>query len=278
MTDPSVGLEPPATRPPSPDRSVDRPVLPLTPTERLRAAVGGLPWSLGRVAGAVLVALVSAAVGVWLLRAPAPPIEEQLPLAPGASSNRPAEGAEAHRASTTTAPSPGTDPAVAAAGAPDGPATEVVVHAIGAVSRPGLYRLPPSARVADLVEAAGGFAPDADPDRMNLAAPLSDGVRVWVPRRGEAEGPPVVNGGDGGAPVAAVPPVGGDPEATAGPVDLNTATLAMLDTLPGVGPSTAQAILDHRTANGPFRSVDDLLEVRGIGDAKLAQLRNKVRV
>jgi competence protein ComEA len=131
--------------------------------------------------------------------------------------------------------------------------------------------------VADLVAAAGGFAPDADPDRLNQAAPLSDGVRVWVPRRGEAEGPAAVNGDGGGAAVGPSP-AGGGPTGTAAPVDLNTATLDQLDTLPGIGPSTAQSIIDHRTANGPFRSVDDLLEVRGIGEAKLAQLRDKVRV
>jgi competence protein ComEA len=295
MSDPTADLEPPAARPPLSDLLVSRPALPPTLPERLRAAATGVPSSLGRVVGAVLLALVGVGVGVWLLRAPAPPIEGQLPLAPGAQPDDPGSGPKDGGSGPTTAASAegpagatgagsgeapgdaGPGSGEAPGGAPDEGPTQVVVHAIGAVNLPGLYRLPPSARVADLVEAAGGFAADADPDRLNLAAPLADGVRVWVPRRGEAEGPPVVNG-DGGGAVAAVPPVGGDAAAATGPVDLNTATLEVLDTLPGVGPSTAQAIIDHRTTNGPFRSVDDLLEVRGIGDAKLAQLRDKVRV
>lgn len=149
------------------------------------------------------------------------------------------------------------------------------VHAAGAVSRPGVYRVRAGGRVADLLDAAGGPAPDADLDRVNLAAKVTDGERVYVPRRGES--PPAVaapaggdaGGGSGGA--------AGESGST-GPVDLNTATLEQLDALPGVGPATAQAILDHRRAHGRFRKVDELLEVRGIGEAKLAALRSKVRV
>jgi competence protein ComEA len=156
--------------------------------------------------------------------------------------------------------------------------TEVVVHAAGAVTTPGLYRLPPDARVADVVAAAGGLAADADGDRLNLAAPLADGMRVYVPRVGEAVVPPVVAGE---APSQTTDgetegdPTTGGPEAL---VDVNTATAAELDELPGVGPATAEAIIDHREEQGPFRSVDDLLDVRGIGDAKLADLRDRVRV
>jgi competence protein ComEA len=215
------------------------------------------------VVGGVLGAGVIVVAGVWLLRAPAPPVEERLPMAPGVASSGPAGAA----------PAPSSTTAAAAAAPAGGEPAEVVVHAVGAVNRPGLHHLPPDARVADLVEAAGGFTPEADPDRLNQAAPLSDGVRVWVPRRGETDVPAAVNGDGGGA--AGGPPAGGGP---ASPVDLNTATLEQLDTLPGIGPSTAQAVIDHRTANGPFRSVDDLLEVRGIGESKLAQLRDKVRV
>ena len=143
---------------------------------------------------------------------------------------------------------------------------DVYVHVAGAVGRPGLYTLGAGARVAAAIEAAGGAAADADVDQINLAAKVADGERIYVPRKGETV--PVAAGGTSGAGGAA----------TSGPVNLNTATIEQLDTLPGVGPTTAQAILDHRTRNGRFRSVDDLMNVRGIGPAKLEQLRPLVRV
>jgi competence protein ComEA len=146
--------------------------------------------------------------------------------------------------------------------------TELVVHAAGAVVVPGVHRLPGGSRVQDVLAAAGGPTPDADLDRVNLAAPVVDGERVWIPRMGE-EAPPLAPGGSP-APAAGAP--------TAGPVDLNTATAEQLDTLPGIGPATAAAIIEHRERNGPFRSVDELLDVPGIGDAKLAQLRDLVSV
>ncbi len=161
--------------------------------------------------------------------------------------------------------------------------TELVAHAAGAVVRPGVYRLPPGARVDDLVRAAGGLAPDADPARLNLAAPLADGDRVYVPRRGEADLPAVAlpeggsadgSGGTGGAG----PGEASGSEAEGAPIDINTADEAELDELPGVGPSIAAAIVAHRQENGPFRSVDDLLDVRGIGEAKLAEIRPLVTV
>ena len=124
--------------------------------------------------------------------------------------------------------------------------------------------------MADVVEAAGGPSPDADLDQLNLAAKVGDGDRVYVPRRGEAL--PAQASTPGAGPVAAGGPAG------AGPVDLNTATAEQLEALPGVGPATAAAILDYRREHGRFRSVDELLDVRGIGEAKLAALRPKVRV
>ena len=144
------------------------------------------------------------------------------------------------------------------------PAPAVVVQAAGAVVHPGLYHLPPGARVDDLVTAAGGLAPDADSDRINLAAPVADGQKIYVPRLGEPI-PPDVNAA-GASPSA--------PE----PIDLNSASVAQLDGLPGVGPATAQAVVDYRSQHGRFRSVDDLLNVRGIGAAKLEQIRPLVRV
>jgi competence protein ComEA len=200
--------------------------------------------SLGRSSRAALAVAVTAGVlvvAVVLLRPagadPAP--EERLPRANSSSSAPPASA------------SPASVPVV-------------VVQAAGAVAIPGLYRLAPGSRVDDLVHAAGGLAADADPDRVNLAAVLTDGQKIYIPRVGEA-----------------VPP-----DATAGtasssspqPIDLNTASIAQLDTLPGVGPATAQAIIDYRSQHGRFHSVDDLLNVRGIGQAKLDELRTLVRV
>ena len=188
-----------------------------------------------QVAAAAAVLVVVALAGWLLLREPVgPPVEDALPMAPASGSS----------------PS-GLAPA------------ELVVHAAGAVRVPGVYRLPDGARVADLLEAAGGPAPDADLDRLNLAAPLADGAQVYVPRQGE----PVPAGGGG---VATSQP--------AGPLHLNTATVEQLDALPGVGPATAQAIVTERDRRGGFRSVDDLLDVRGIGPAKLEQLRGLVTV
>jgi competence protein ComEA len=139
------------------------------------------------------------------------------------------------------------------------------------VSRPGVYELDPSARVIDAVTAAGGSVAGADLDGLNLAAPLVDGQRVYVPHVGEVD-PAAVPAG--GAPA----PTGLEGGAPRGPVNLNTATAAELESLPGVGPATAATIVDDRTRNGPFASVDDLERVPGIGPAKLAALREQVTV
>jgi len=163
------------------------------------------------------------------------------------------------------------DTASTAAERPRGPVT---VHAAGAVARPGVYRLPPGARVADLIQAAGGATADAEVDALNLAALLGDGRRVYVPHRGELPPGALLAAGDVGDGTLA----GSGPGPPARPVDLNTATLEQLDALPGVGPTTAQAILDYRRTNGRFRSVDELLEVRGIGPSRLEALRKRVRV
>jgi competence protein ComEA len=134
-----------------------------------------------------------------------------------------------------------------------------------------VYAVPAGGRVADAVIAAGGTASEADVEQINLAARLSDGERIYVPKKGEA------------APaVAASPaPAGGAGKAgatPAGPVDLNTATAEQLEALPGVGPATSKAILTYRASHGRFRSVTELLEVPGIGPAKLEALRPLVKV
>jgi competence protein ComEA len=216
----------------------------LVGTDR-RSAIGGV------------VAVVVVVGFGWVLLRPDPPRSEELiPLA------------------ASTVPPPATAGSGSGTAPPTTAAATVLAHAAGAVVAPGLYELAPDSRIADLVRAAGGPAPDADLDRLNLAAVVADGSRVYVPVVGEQVLPePLAD------PVPAAPPGGeGDPSTVPGPVDLNTATLDELDELPGIGPATAQAIVDHRTSGGPFTSVDELLEVRGIGEAKLADLRDLVTV
>jgi competence protein ComEA len=153
----------------------------------------------------------------------------------------------------------------------------VTVHAAGQVAAPGVYSVPAGSRVADLVTAAGGLLPEADVDRLNLAARVVDGTRVYIPRKGESP-PTEAPVGDPGGAADAGSGAGSAGGAPAGPVDLNTATAAQLDTLPGVGPATANAILTYRTRNGRFKSVTELLEVPGIGPAKLEAIRPLVVV
>lgn len=240
----------------------------------------GAPPRRSTVVGGALAVLVLAAVGWWLVRPAAAPVESTLPVAgtggsTSVSAGGPAgaEAAGVPGGSTLVGGSSSTVPA------------QVVVQAAGAVERPGVYRLEPGARVDDLIREAGGLSPAADRDRVNLAAPLVDGERVWVPARGQTEVPDVVAGGGGGGSGSGPSGAGtgggsseGGVPSPASPVDLNTATADQLDALPGVGPATAAAILAYRSQVGRFGAVDDLLEVRGIGDAKLEQLRPLVRV
>jgi competence protein ComEA len=229
---------------------------------------------LGSVLAATAGLVVLLTIGWWLLRPPAAPVEAALPLATSAADADPSGAASG--ASSAAAPSGGGEPAASTTTT----APDVVVQAAGAVRKPGLYRVPAGARVDDLIRAAGGLSESADRDRVNLAAAVHDGERVWIPGRGEGEPPPVV-AGTGSSPggSAASGATGSEADApSAGPVDLNAADAAALDELPGVGPATAAAILAHREQEGPFRSVDDLLEVRGIGEAKLEQLRPLVSV
>ncbi len=141
----------------------------------------------------------------------------------------------------------------------------LVVDVAGAVRRPGLVRLPQGSRVADAVTRAGGFARSAYLDGVNLAAPVADGQQVLVPARAAAAG------GAGGA--AAGGATGSGP---AGPVSLSSASAEQLDALPGIGPVTAQKILDYRAAHGAFRSVDELDAIPGIGPARIDELRGLV--
>jgi competence protein ComEA len=149
-----------------------------------------------------------------------------------------------------------------------GPGGRVLVHVAGAVRRPGVYTLRSGARVADAVERAGGARKGADLSAVNLASKLEDGRQVLVPKR-VAGGAAAAVAAPGGAAAPGVP---------AQPIDLNTATPEQLDTLDGVGPATAQKIIDYRTEHGGFGSVDELDQVSGIGEKRLAALRDHVRV
>ena len=223
--------------------------------------------------------IVAGAVGWWSLQAGAPPVETSLPMAGAMSSSGPVPSGGPATGGSTQAGVGADEAAVTTTGPPE----HVVVQAAGAVTKPGVYTLELDARVDDLVEAAGGLTLAADLDRVNLAAPVTDGERIWVPSRGEQEVPEVVAGSGGGRGSSGAPgsTAAGSSDASAipsTPIDLNAATAEELDSLPGVGPATAAAILAYREQNGPFASVEDLLDVRGIGDAKLEQLRPLVQV
>jgi competence protein ComEA len=147
-----------------------------------------------------------------------------------------------------------------------GGAAVVVVAVTGRVRRPGLIRLPTGARVADAIEAAGGILPDTDLSFVNLARKLADGELVTI----GVNPPPGVLTGDGGAGALGGP--------AAGPLNLNTATAAQFEALPGIGPVLAKHIVDYRTRHGQFRSVDELRQVEGLAGARLAQLKPLVTV
>ncbi|HTN81395.1 MAG TPA: helix-hairpin-helix domain-containing protein [Acidimicrobiales bacterium] len=212
---------------------------PLGWRARLEVLLRQRPLQTSRVVVALVGAVLLVAGGVlalvWILHSP-PPSEALIPQ--------------------VTAPSVSSALGVPTTG------DVIVVQAAGAVLSPGVYRMPGNARVVDVIDAAGGLAPSADPDRLALAAKVTDGERVYVPKVGE--------------PLPAASATGA--ATPAGPLDLNTASETELDALPGVGPATAAAIVSYREHHGAFTSVDQLLEVRGIGPAKLDQIAPLVRV
>ena len=160
----------------------------------------------------------------------------------------------------TTAPSGGTaSTPISASPSPE----VVVVDVAGWVRRPGVYEFTEGARVIDAIDAAGGARPGALLQTLNLAAPLADGTQILVPREGqEGVAPPPVTGG----------------AVAGGLINVNTAAATELEELPGVGEVIAQAIVDYRTENGPFTTVDQLIDVSGIGDATLENIRDLVTV
>lgn len=150
-------------------------------------------------------------------------------------------------------------------------AAEVYVDVDGAVVRPGVYRLKDGARVSQAIDAAGGLTAEADVTGLNRASKITDGQKIYVPTVGEQQAAAAVGGADSAA-------VASGAGSSSGLVNINTASAAELQTLSGIGPSTAQSIIDERTQNGAFASVDDLMRVSGIGEKKLAKIKDCICV
>ena len=218
-------------------------------------------------AGSVAVVCVGA---WWLLRAPAPPLENSIPLVSIASAS-----------DSSSSSVVGAIPNTTLAGVGHVGAREVVVHVAGAVNTPGVYRLKPTARVIDAVNAAGGVTASADTAAVNLALPLLDAEQVYIPTRSSKKPHTTV------AVQRKLPTTPSAPSSTVAAaivgatessvksalVNINTATALELEALPSVGPSTAKAIVSFRLKNGPFGKAEDLLKVPGIGDGKLAAMK-----
>ncbi|UFU01762.1 helix-hairpin-helix domain-containing protein [Ruania suaedae] len=193
---------------------------------------------------ALVVALVITAVLLARGLAPAP-VTAPIPTPQAPASQAP--GAEA----------PGVEAPASSEPAGTGAAT-VVVHVAGAVREPGVVNVPEGTRVAEVIDVAGGAAEGADLDAINLASTVTDGQQVYVPQQGEA----------------ARPEPGTTPASST--IDVNTADAATLEQLPGIGPALAAEIIGWREQNGPFATVEDLLQVSGIGPATLERLRDEV--
>ena len=254
-------------------------------------------WALsGRalLAGVMIVLLLAGVLG-WrvLTRTPG----QIVPLsALGVSDAAPGGGKDAVGLVVPGGPSPQTDPPAESgdpAGAVGEPMQGVIVHVAGQVKDPGIVRLEAGARVFDALDQAGGATKKADLSQVNLARPLTDGEQVYIPARmapGAMVGAPPAAGAPGAAPPASGPSSGtvpgspgvpggaGVPGGPAGPIDINSADAQTLQTLPGIGPVLADRIVAHRGAQGPFTSVEQLLDVSGIGPAIMGRIKDLVRM
>lgn len=218
--------------------------------ERIRHWVAFM--GVRRLVGASISSVVALCVGWWLLRSPAPPVESSIARVATTTSVNVSANA-LFSPTTTIAPS------------------FITVHVAGAVHSPGVYVLPVNSRVVDAVKAAGGATRSADVDAINLALPLVDSEQIVVPRRGEKIVSPKQPARDSSGSSRNTTPK--DQTSSSSLVNINTATSTELEALPGVGPSTAKAIITYRETVAPFSSVDDLLRVSGIGPAKLEAMR-----
>ena len=218
------------------------------------------------VAALLLVSLLLAAVAVLRARPVAlasPQVTSSSSAATNAGSATPGVPSPGATKDGSDSPTGGTGPA------------QIVVHVLGAVRRPGLVRLPERSRVEDAIEAAGGLARDAAPGQLNLAQFLADGQQVFIGTRGHPGGEvrdPGTGSGEGSGDG------GGGSSGTPAKVDLNSATVAQLDAVPGVGPVTAERIVGWRKEHGRFTKVEELQEVDGIGPKTYARIAPYVRV
>lgn len=235
---------------PSPPNDSPRPVL-----DAWERVVDWIRWTgPRRVVAGVVTVMAAVVVGWWMFRPAAPSVESTLPMAESADS---VDGADS---------AVGVDGAVVSnneSSVDRDPTEVVIVHVTGQVVSSGVVELPVGSRVVDAVAAAGGATPAAALESLNLAAVLDDGQQVHVPAFGESLPPE---------------PVSTTPGVTAFPIDLNAADATALDALPGVGPATAAAIVRWRDENGAFGTIDDLLDVPGLGPAKVEALRGLVVV
>ncbi len=248
----------------------------VLPPDPWRARLAGLLAGVGRQSAAVaLVVLVAlAGAGALWVRGAARPAGP--PAAPAGPDGRAGAAGSGPGSPSGGPPGGGSLPSVAPGGAGgqapvagQGAGGTVAVDVVGRVWHAGVVRLPAGSRVLDAVQAAGGALPGADLDAINLARKVADGEQIRVPARGEHPQPATDPGSGGGA--------GADAGAAAGPVDLNTATVEQLDALPGVGEVTVNRIVAYRTAH-PFRSIEELRQVDGIGDRRFAVLKDLVTV
>jgi competence protein ComEA len=252
----------------------DEPFARLDPAARLTPAHGERP-RLRLGVGAAVVLLIAALVTAVIVSAIGQQAGRQVldPALPATDAATRAAATPAAAGPAAGAPGPGSTPAVG---------DIIFVHVLGAVRRSGLFELHEGARVMDAVAAAGGLTESADPAGVNLARPVADGEQLYVPAVGEAQpGAPPGNtpgsaaGGTGGTAGGAVGGVGGVP---GGKINLNSAGVADLETLPRIGPSMAQRIIDYREANGRFTSVDELRNVTGIGEKTFDSLKDLVTI
>lgn len=245
-------------------------------------------WAVGRAPamGALAVVALIAAIVVWrsIGATGGMTLEHQetptVPDRPAATGEEVVDDAAA-RAHDAGEPAgidqdDGSPPGAEDGGSP-GDEAEIAVHVAGAVAAPGVVVLPPGARVDDALEAAGGAVQGARLDAVNLATPVSDGQQVYVPTEDEVPdgGAPGVNA-PGGSTTGTTPTGPQEAAGATGTVSLNTATSSELQTLPGIGPALADRILAHREQYGPFHSVEELLEVSGIGSATMERFRDRV--
>ncbi len=246
--------------------------------ERIGSASAAL--RLRDVPKPVLIALgilMVVALGLgWLLRGEllSSDTASQLELAQGlARSSAGSSSLDAPAAAVSNpSPSQGSGSAVFSSLDVDSGSTSIVVDVGGAVISPGVYTLPSTARVVDAIQAAGGLLADADTTSLNQAATVADGSKVYVPARGEPGDQPATPSATG----TATGTQAGSSTAQGGIVNINTADVDELKTLPGVGEATAQAIVDEREQSGPFASVEDIMRVSGIGEKKFAKLQGLI--